>query len=307
MNPFQRFLPVAVIAVSALALTGCDVFQTIGDYFKGSKAEQQAMKPQDVPAQKAADPNALIQVDGWSLSAADFQQRLAALKEAAPNFDITSKDNKKAIVEELVNQEVLVKEARQSGVGNKLEINAAVEEFRRTLMIRALANQLTQNISVSDEEAQKFFEDQKQYMVTPAAWHLRAIVVDDKDKANTILAEILSGADFAEKAKIESKIPGAAQNGGDVGFITAEQIPFPELANEILTLNPGDVSKAFQGPDGFYLIKLEEKKGGEALAFENIKEDIKANLRLQKQQEFMINRTKELREKAKITVNEGLL
>lgn len=311
MNPLKRFLPVAGIGLLAVTFSGCDVFKTIGDYFKGSKDQKavaqtapsnQTTAPQVAPV----NPNAIVQVDDWSLDAKDFQQRLDALKQAAPDFDPTTKENKKAIAEELVNQQLLVKEAEASGLGNTADIKTAVDEFRRTMLIRELANQLTKNITVSDEEAQDFYNKQKQYMVSPTAWHIRAIIVEDKDSASKILSDILAGADFAEQAKLHSKLPGAAENGGDVGFLTAEQIPFPELANEILTLKAGDVSKVFQGPDGFYVIKLEEKRGGDPLAFNDIKEQIKSNLLLQKQQDQMIKHTQELRGKSNVKINENL-
>lgn len=307
MKSPQRFFLAVIFTASVFSLAGCDALKTIGDYFKGSKPQESKGESTEKAAASAKDPNALIQVDEWSLSAKDFQQRLDALKEAAPEFDTTTKENRKAIAEELINQQVLVKEAERLGLANKPDIKTAVEEFRRTVLIRESANQLTKDIIISDDEAQKFFEEQKQYMVTPTAWRIRAIIMDSKDAISGVLAGILSGSDFAEQAKIYSKLPGAADNGGDVGFITAEQIPFPELANEILTLGVGDVSKIFQGPDGFYLIKLEEKRGGDPLAFADVEEQIKANLLLQKQQDFMIKHTQELREKSKVILNENLL
>lgn len=303
--------PITAVGVLVLSITlsGCEVFKTIGDYFKGSKSEVPAAKSEAPSSAQvpAVVPNAVVSVDDWALGVKDFQERLDALKQVAPDFDVSTVENKRAIVEELINQQVLVREAERMGLADKPEVKAAVEEFRRTVLIRELASKLTEKLSVTDDDAIAFYEEQKEYMTTPVAWRIRAIVVDAKETANQILAAVLNGASFPEQAKAYSKIPGAKENGGDIGFITADQIPFPELANEMLSLGVGDVSKVFQGPDGFYLIKLEEKRGGDPLAFTDVKEEIKSNLLLQRQQELMIERTQEFRQKSRITINEKLL
>jgi peptidyl-prolyl cis-trans isomerase C len=58
----------------------------------------------------------------------------------------------------------------------------------------------------------------------------RHILVPSEDEAKTILAELKKGTDFAELAKQKSKDPGAAAEGGDLGYFTKEQM-VPEFAD----------------------------------------------------------------------------
>src|SRR5262249_32974607 len=59
--------------------------------------------------------------------------------------------------------------------------------------------------------------------------HARHILVPTEDEAKAVLAEIKKGTDFAELAKQKSKDPGAAAEGGDLGWFGKEQM-VPEFA-----------------------------------------------------------------------------
>jgi peptidyl-prolyl cis-trans isomerase SurA len=79
----------------------------------------------------------------------------------------------------------------------------------------------------------------------------------DADKtARDILAQLKGGADFRQLAKQYSKGP-AAQEGGDIGYISADELA-PPLANAIKGLKKGDVSDLVRGQGGYYILKLFE-------------------------------------------------
>ena len=69
----------------------------------------------------------------------------------------------------------------------------------------------------------------------------RHILVPTEDEAKAILAEIKKGTDFAEMAKQKSKDPGAAAEGGDLGYFTKDQM-VPEFAEQAFKMDKGDVS-----------------------------------------------------------------
>ncbi|MCA9408178.1 MAG: peptidyl-prolyl cis-trans isomerase, partial [Candidatus Omnitrophica bacterium] len=141
-------------------------------------------------------------------------------------------------------------------------------------------------------------------LVEPPGFHLREIVVETQAEANELLTELLGGADFAEVAK-EKSISSSSANGGDIGFI--RQIPFPEMAEIVAALSEGEVSEVVKGPDGFYIVKLEEKSKERSLPLEEIKEDLKANILLSKQQETIIEHINKLKDQFTVEVNEKLL
>ena len=305
-----------------VALMGvrCDLINSAKEYFQdsGKKTTSVAQDNNPVPSvsaapimpaatqpeQKSAPTNVLARVGNWTITVEEFNQRLSALKEAVPDFDTTSKDSKKLVLETLVRQQLLVSEADKVGLANQKDIQAAVEEFRRTLVVQEIVKNLVRDIKVSDEEASAFYEAQKAVLVEPTQWHVRSIVVDSQLKANELSTQLLQGADFAEIAKQNSIGDNAAQ-GGDMGFIS--EAPFPDMQNVLAPLNAGETSSVFKGPQGFYIVKVEEKKGGNSIPFENIKKDIIDNQLMLKQQQAILDHVEKLKGETKVETREDLL
>lgn len=265
--------------------------------------------PQAKPKASAPKPPAptgdyLARVGNWTITLDEFNERLDALKEVVPDFDGSDPEAKKLILEELVRQQLLVEDAQSSGVANDKDIVAAVEEFRRTLLVRESARLITEDIEVTEEEAKQFYEEQKDQLVEPSEYRVREIVVKDQIKANEILVDVLKGSDFAELAKLNS-IADSKSKGGDLGYITQE--PFPAMAREILALDKGKTSNVFEGPKGFYIIKLEDIRGGKAIPFSEIKEDIIQSQTLLKQQQAILDHIDKVKEKVTVEVREDLL
>ena len=138
-----------------------------------------------------------------------------------------------------------------------------------------------------------------------AEWHLRAIVVYTQNGAKEILVELLKGADFAQMAKERSKSKSAA-SAGDLGFVNDKDLR-PHFARVLATMEAGDTSSVFKGPDGYYIIKLEEKKGGRQLEFSKVKQDIITGLTQMKQQDIILKHIEELKQKTPVRQNDALL
>ncbi len=257
--------------------------------------------PQDPNSPLAS--NMLARAGNWTLTIEDFKERLKNLKEIIPDFDVKDLESKKLVLEELIRQQLLVMDAREKGLDNKKEIAEAVEEFKRTLLVREVANKLIEGVSATEQEAQDYYNQNKEIFVESAEWHIREIVVPTQQEAKDILIEILKGADFAETAKTHSKSKSASQ-GGDLGFL--KELPAP-YASAVATLNAGDISSVFKGPEGYCVVKLEEKRGGEPLEFPDVKADIITGLTQLKQQQAILGHIEQLRQKTPVQVNEGLL
>lgn len=314
----KKYQVIAVCLLAAVGMSGCDLVDTIKEYFKGPSGTGAALKPDRAvspagavqPQQPALSPegslppNVLARVGTWTITVDEFKERLNALKEAVPDFDAENIDAKKTVLDELVRQQLVVLDAERRGVADQKDIKAALEEFRRTILVQEVVRKLTEGISVSDEEVQKFYEEQKALLVEPEQWHVRAIVVDSQLKANELSVELVKGVDFAEMAKQHSIGPEASA-GGDLGFIT--EAPFPEMANALMPLNVGDISGVFKGPQGYYIVKVEEKKTGEQIPFEKIKEEIKQNQMMLKQQQAVLDYVKKLEQEVKTEKKEELL
>ncbi len=310
----QNFLQ-RICLLSVFLLSGCD---QINSFFNKNKASESpapvsapvvensnAAKPMVEPSAAPMAPNVLAKVGSWTITQEEFAERLKNLKEIVPDFDPTKVENKTLILEELVRQQLLVLDAEQAGLGNKKEIAEAVEEFRKSLLVRESAMKLTQGIQVTDQEAQEFYDQNKAALTEPGEYKVREIVLSTQQGAKDLLVEVLKGADFVETAKARSKGKTAAA-GGDLGWV--KTFEFPQMEAAIVSMEPGDTSNVVKGPTGdYYIYKLDEKKGGKQKEFTEVKKDIVDYLTQLKQQDAIVKYLESLKQKYPVKVNEDLL
>ncbi len=94
--------------------------------------------------------------------------------------------------------------------------------------------------------------------------HASHILVDTKDLADSIYAQIQGGADFAQTAKDQSNDTGTAENGGDLGWFTKGQMVEP-FENVAFALQPGQYSEPFQTQFGWHIVLVTETDPNRAM------------------------------------------
>ena len=295
-----KFLLILTCFVLIVA-TGCDKIPFLSKYFPAQKKEEKQVV---VETKEPITGDVLARVNDWTLTANEFNEKLDGLKEAIPDYNIDDLDSKKLVLEELVRQELLVQDAEQRGIANEKDIAESVKEFRKTLLVREVASRITGNITVDDAEAEIYYNENKDLFADDTQWQIREIVVPSQAEANEILIELLKGADFATMATQRSK-SASAPKGGDMGMV--DKFLFPQMESAVATLDKGALSSVFKGPEGYYIAKLEDKKGGTPKEFSEVKEEIKTGLTLLKQQQEILKYIEKLKEGAKIEIHEELL
>ena len=287
-------------------LVGCDKLTFLSSIFP-SQVKKQELPPEETPQIQGT---LLAKVDNWVLTLEDFNRKLEILKDlpADPNtgqkIKIETFDEKKALLEELIRQQLLVQDAKMRGLDRKKEFIAAIEEVKRGQLAAEDMNLLTEDVKVESKEIEDTYNQYRGSFTDSVQWHIREIVVSTMDQANQVLIEALRGTDFASLATQYSK-SASASKGGDLGFIS--QAKFPQLESALASLEAGQVSSVIKGPDGFYIVKLIEKKGGKEKSlsevWDQIKEFLTAQKRFNKLQEYL----SKLKQNAKIEIREDLL
>lgn len=291
-----------IFLIAILFVGGCDKIPFLSKIFPQQAKQEQAVSTTAQPEIKGT---VLAKVDNWVLTLEDFNQKIDTLRKLSPDFKVETFDEKKNFLEELIRQQLLVEEAQAKGLDNKKEITNAVSEFERGLLVRALLVQLTEDIKVEPKEIEDYYNQYKDMLKEPAQWHIREIVVTTPQQANDILIELLKGADFSNMASQYSKAE-SAKKGGDLGFIS--QTKFPQLQMAIVSLDVGSISNVIKGPDGFYIVKLEEKKGGKEKQLSEVWDDIKNGLTILKQNQKLQDSITKLKQNTKeMVINDGLL
>ena len=144
---------------------------------------------------------------------------------------------------------------------------------------------LKADVSVSEEEIEQEYQDNIALYKTTEERRVSHILIefgDDKgaakEKAESLLAEVEQGADFAELAEANSADTFSAENGGDLDFITAGMMDpsFDEAAFAIS--NVGETSEVIETEFGYHIIKLTDMKPVETTPLAEVRDEIEAQL-----------------------------
>jgi peptidyl-prolyl cis-trans isomerase D len=148
------------------------------------------------------------------------------------------------------------------------------------------------NLKIADDAAKNYYDQNKARYGTEEQRRASHILIptegSDKaaarKKAEEILAKVKSVPnDFAKLARENSKDPGSAAQGGDLGFFGRGMMvkPFEETA---FRLKEGDISDVVETDFGFHIIRVTEIKPAQAKPFAEVRGDIERELRNQQAQ-----------------------
>lgn len=207
-----------------------------------------------------------------------------------------SPQQRKALIEELVNRELLYQDAIAIGVDKTPDIKAEIEHQRINIIASTMINRDSDRLAVSEADLKKEYEARKADLGGKEL-KARHILLKTRESAQDVIAKLDKGADFAELASSQSTGPSAA-NGGDLGWFRVDQMvkPFSDAASK---LKKGTYTKEpVQTQYGWHVILLEDSRSVEAPSFDSIKEQIRVGLQNQLIEKYIAS----LRNKAKIEI-----
>ena len=307
---FKAFL-LFIIPISLGVLVGCDMIQSAFQA-PGKTTASRSPAPGGGEASVSSG-TVLAKVNNDVITLESFDEKIKNLQMLSPDIKINTLDAKKAYLNDLVTQELIFQEARARGIDKKKDVRDALDEFKKSVMARQLILDETKGLTVASSEAEAFYNQYKKEFAAPEEIHAREIVVSAEAAAKDILISLLQGGDFAAIAKEKSVSPSASK-GGDLGILKKGE-PFAKFYDVVSTLEPGQVSQVFNGPNGFYIAKVEEKKGGTIPQLTDkmpnsdltVYDQIKNGLLQQKQAQRIQDLTDKLKREAKIEIKDDLL
>ncbi len=93
-----------------------------------------------------------------------------------------------------------------------------------------------------------------------------------------IIAQLNKGADFAALSKQYSKDPGAAQQGGDLGWFKKDEM-VPEFADAAFALQPGQIDQTpVHTQFGWHVIQVLERRTDPPPSFEQASQELRQKM-----------------------------
>jgi peptidyl-prolyl cis-trans isomerase C len=259
--------------------------------------------------EKGLGKNELVRVNDVAISLEEFRQ----MSEQQPLEGKMRLLNEKGLRDYLdnyvINREVLYQEAKQKGLDKNKAIKMKVEDLRRAMVIDALLEQVLKGKSeVSDNEIQKYYQENRSRFTEPLEINIRHIVVNSESALKEVLKRLAEGGSF-EKIAYLYNVDKSRENGGNLGYIRRGQLAptFAQFEEVAFSLQKrGDTSEVVKTPLGYHIIQLLETRGTALKPFNAVKEKIRFFLQAKKRQEAYLEYIKDVRSRAKIMINEKL-
>ena len=119
-------------------------------------------------------------------------------------------------------------------------------------------------------------------------------------KADELLKQLkLDPTKFAQLAKENSDDPYTASEGGDIGFLSEEEMP-PEYAKVAFAQKPNTISDIVVTPNGYYIIMVTDRMKAGVEPLEKVKFELKNYMEQQEKTQLLQKFVDEIRSKATI-------
>jgi len=247
------------------------------------------------PVWAAAD-KAVATVNGTPISQKSYDYYLAQAMQRRGQNQGQGGVNREAIINELVNRELLHQAAIKEKVENDETVAFQLEQLKVDALIQGLINKLSKDNAITDKDLKKEY-DKRIAGAKLSEYKARHILLKTEEDAKTVIAELDSGSKFEELAKKKSTGP-SAKDGGDLGWFNPSQM-VPPFSQAVAQMKKGSYTKKpVKTQFGWHVIKLEDTRKRTPPKFEDIKPQIRMVLQNKRIQEYITD----LRKKAKIDI-----
>lgn len=159
--------------------------------------------------------------------------------------------------------------------------NITLEQVKRDIRAQMIQEELftkvTAGVTVTDKEVRAYYDEHKDQYGQAESRKVRHILVDKKERADELYAELQNGASFAALAKKYSKDPGSAAQGGELTVAKGATVPeFDKLA---FSLKKNELAQPVKTQYGWHIIQaISDITPAEVTPFDKVNEQIKQQL-----------------------------
>ncbi|MEK5078789.1 peptidyl-prolyl cis-trans isomerase [Solibacillus sp. FSL W7-1436] len=200
----------------------------------------------------------------------------AVMEKAAKKYKLEVK-------EEEIDLEIALLRSAQDSNDTTLH-SLSPDQLRQKVRAQLILDKvLTNDIVVKEEEAKKYYEDNKSIYNIPTTHRTSMIIVNSKEDAERVEKELKDGSDFAVLAREHSLDTASASLGGDIGFISSSQSAVdPAILPVVEKLKEKETSEPFVLSDGRYaIVTVTENMEGQSFSFGEVEGHVKRQLALE--------------------------
>ena len=223
----------------------------------------------DAVAQNQISEGTVATVDGIAITYSDVS--LVEDELMAVYGQLPEEQRFQTLVGYMVNRILASEAAKKAGLENDADV-AKIKAFmeRKALQDVYIAKMLMER--VREEDVTAYYG--KEIVNGPAEEEVRArhILLDNREAADAVVADLENGADFAALAKERSKGP-SGPSGGDLGYFSKQSM-VPAFSDAAFKLAAGETSPPVQTQFGWHVIRVEDRRNRPVPPFDQVRDQI---------------------------------
>ncbi|MBW2306730.1 MAG: peptidyl-prolyl cis-trans isomerase [Deltaproteobacteria bacterium] len=260
-------------------------------------------------AKKESEEKVLATIGDEVISLKRFQE----LYENLPPeylFKYQGESGKKTLLGQMVELKMFAQSAQQLGLDKDPEIQRRIKEAREKILATAFhIKEVTEKVTVSDEEIREYYELHKKEHIRPEQVKVREIIVTNPKEAEEIIKLIKGGrASFQSLARERSVDTKRGASGGDLGWQQrGKGVMAKPVEDAAFSLKKGEIGGPIKTQYGYHIIKVEDRRETYQRPLEEAYQPIKNKIRNIKQRELMAQLKKKVKQDIKPEINWDLL
>ncbi|MED5565922.1 MAG: peptidylprolyl isomerase, partial [Pseudomonadota bacterium] len=223
----------------------------------------------DAVAQNQISEGTVATVDGIAITYNDVS--LVEDELMAVYGQLPEEQRFQTLVGYMVNRILASEAAKKAGLENDADV-AKIKAFmeRKALQDVFIAKMLMER--VREEDVTAYYD--KEIKNGPIEEEVRArhILLDNREAADAVVADLENGADFAALAKERSKGP-SGPSGGDLGYFSKQSM-VPAFSDAAFKLAAGETSPPVQTQFGWHVIRVEDRRNRPVPPLDQVRDQI---------------------------------
>lgn len=236
----------------------------------------------------------LAVVNGKEITERQLQFAIERLPQDRKQY-FSTEQGKQQLLDQIISFELIYNYAADTKMDATEQYKQQLEIMKKDLLIQVGITEIMKDVQVTDEDIEKYYEENKQMFTKGEAVTAKHILISTEEEAKKIINEIEEGMSFEDAAKTYSSCPSSAQ-GGNLGNFTKGKM-VPEFEKAAFELEVGVISAPVKTQFGYHIIKVEEKQDASLKSLDEVKSTIATQLLQQKENTAFMNSVNELKKK----------
>lgn len=220
-----------------------------------------------------------------------------------------TREQLKNFIQQWIEKELIYQSALKVGLDLDADYRLELVKAKKEILIRKYLEQNLLNVedSVSDEDAFKYFEENKEnFLIGETEMRALHILVATSGEADEARRRILAGEDF-EKVAQQVSLDYAERQRIEFDYFSSKDV-LPEIGSRLFSYREGSLTSPIRSSFGYHIFKiLARRDAGGYKSFDSVKDQIvKRLISIKKKKEYR-DLIIELRNKIIVKKNDSML